>query len=99
VDTGETVELVGRTPDVVTTGVIGDAGMFTTIRGAGFSESSSVASYPLTGAFAGISLHDRRPDVRLPGVQRPALIVLDCCPSIFFRCLKDLRYADGTLGT
>lgn len=55
-DTGETDELIGRTPDILSSGAVVDAGMFTTIVGAGFSESTSTAPIPLPDSLGGVSV-------------------------------------------
>jgi uncharacterized protein (TIGR03437 family) len=56
VDTGATKEIVGPTPVIRNSGWPVDGGMFFTITGIGFSESTSTASAPLPDSLGGVSV-------------------------------------------
>jgi len=48
--------VIGRTPNVSTTGAIVDAGMFTTITGQGFADQAFTASAPLPLTLGGVTV-------------------------------------------
>jgi len=76
VDTGVTTQIVGRTPEVSSTGAIVDAGQFTTITGHGFADQSYTASPPLPLTLGGVTVTLDGRTLAISGVTPTAIDVL-----------------------
>lgn len=92
VDTGEAIELIGRTPEISYTGAVTDAGLFTTVVGAGFSDATASAPYPLPDTLAGVGvwIGDRKaPIARVTPTEIDVQMPADAPPDSTFRLVVD----------